>query len=288
MKLFYHSWHSGNSGHSLEQGKDSTSLTPNFPKLVLLHGLGGTGNLWRPIAAGLENQMAVLAPDQRGHGKSRVPQSHAGDVYYTPEAFGQDLIDTLSAIDFHPTWGVGHSMGVRSLTAAAHLRPEYFQGLILVDLGLSGLAGGGLGVNLSQFLKLLPPQFASREKARAFMTAHCPDPSIGQYLLAVATKHADGSVEFPFDHEALLQTLDSARNFNIRDWILDLGRGGMPIRLLRGQKSLVWRKEEFDHEREAFRNIPNVEFHEIPNAGHGLPFEQRALFVEFVRKNVLG
>src|SRR5687768_17719997 len=44
------------------------------PKILLLHGMGGTGALWRPLAAALEDHFEILAPDQRGHGGSQLPQ----------------------------------------------------------------------------------------------------------------------------------------------------------------------------------------------------------------------
>ena len=106
-------------------------------KILLLHGMGGTGALWRPIAATLENDFDILAPDQRGHGGSIVPtvpgaRSKPG---YSPLDYGRDVIETMESLAFHPAWVVGHSMGVRSACGAAFLKPEWVRGLVLVDLG---------------------------------------------------------------------------------------------------------------------------------------------------------
>lgn len=268
----------------------STSNQPLYtlPKLVLLHGMGGTGNLWRPIAAALEEEWAVLSPDQRGHGKSQIPQIPGSrkETTYTPLDYGRDILDTLESLQFHPTWILGHSMGVRSAVAAAHLRPEWIQGLILIDLGFSGVAGGGLGENLARFLKLLPSEFATREEARTFMSTHCPDPSIAQYLMAVSVKDPQGRITFPFDHAALIQTIYAARDVSVRKWVEELGAQGKSILVLRGAQSLVWSHEEFEKERKHFTNLPSVEFHEIENAGHGLPFEQRPTLIKMIRERV--
>src|SRR5687768_16110494 len=94
-------------------------------KIVLLHGMGGTGSLWRPLAAGLEHDFSVLAPDQRGHGGSRIP----GPASYDPKSFGGDVVETMQARHFHPAYVVGHSMGVRTAAATAHLAPERVKGL---------------------------------------------------------------------------------------------------------------------------------------------------------------
>ncbi len=271
MELYYHNW--------------NKSENPNREKLVFLHGLGGTGGLWRPIAAQLENEINLLALDQRGHGKSRGPENSAHFISdYSPSSYGQDVIDTLHSLNFHPAWLVGHSMGVRTAVAAAHLKPEWIQGLILIDLGFSGIAGGGLGENLSRFLKLLPPQFDNRGEARKFMDTHCPDASMAQYLMAVSVLDAQGQVTFPFDHSALIQTIQSARGTSIREWVQELSVQGIPALILRGERSSVWSHEEFENERQGFTSFPNVIFKEVPNAGHGLPFEQRAVFVSLVRE----
>jgi esterase len=259
----------------------------NLKKIVLLHGMGGTGKLWRPIAAGLEDEMAVLALDQRGHGGSQVvdPLQKSEGVDYTPLAYGQDVLDTLARIGFHPTWVLGHSMGVRTAVAAAYLRPDWFQGLILVDLGFSGAAGGGLGEDLAGFLAVLPTQFESRAAAREFMKIHCPDPSIAQYLMAVSEQSpSDGSITFPFDHQALIQTIHSAKESTLRGWLQDLAERQLPILVLRGARSLVWSQNEFEQERQHFQGLATIEFKEIPGAGHGLPFEQRQTMIQLIRE----
>lgn len=273
MKLAYHLW------------RPSQPDPRSANKIVLLHGMGGTGALWRPLAAALETDFEVLAPDQRGHGGSRL-SAGAGTrnpLTYTPLDYGRDLVETLEDLGFHPAWVLGHSMGVRSACALAHLRPEFVRGLMLVDLGFAGVAGGGLGEDLARFVTRLPERFGSRQAAREFMAAQCPDPSIGQYLMAVSAPTPEGGVSFPFDHSALIQTIHAARDISIRGWVEEFGRQGMPVRVLRGSESRVWSHQEFEGEKARFRAFPSIRFEEIPGAGHGLPFEQRARLVNEIR-----
>ncbi|MDR3606491.1 MAG: alpha/beta hydrolase [Oligoflexia bacterium] len=263
---------------------------PISERLIFLHGMGGTGSLWRPLAASLEDRYGILAPDQRGHGGSLVPTVSGGRnlPHYGPLDYGRDVIDTMEKTGFHPAWLIGHSMGVRSACAAAHLKPDWVRGLILIDLGFSGAAGGGLGDNLATFMRILPTEFASRAEARTFMEAHCPDPAIAQYLMAVSTPIEGGRIHFPFDHAALIETIRAAKNSSVREWIEELLKHDMPILILRGARSLVWSHEEFEAERDRFDRFPTIEFKEIEGAGHGLPFEQRPLFLktleEFIRR----
>lgn len=263
------------------------SLPSPKARLVFLHGMGGTGALWRPLAATLENEYEIIAPDQRGHGKSQIPTQAGGreTPLYTPLHYGKDVIETLEAANFHPAWLIGHSMGVRTACAAAHLRPDWVKGLILIDLGLSGAAGGGLGDNLGNFLKILPMEFNSRAEARAFMEQNCPDPSIAQYLMAVSVRSpspdAPERLTFPFDRAALIQTIHAARNSSVRTWVEEVSSRDMPVLILRGAQSLVWSKEDYEKEKAHFADAPSVHFEEMEGAGHGLPFEKR---IEFVRR----
>jgi pimeloyl-ACP methyl ester carboxylesterase len=230
----------------------------------------------------LEDRYEILAPDQRGHGQSQITTA-SGDrnaPRYTPLDYGRDIVETLEKASFHPTWLIGHSMGVRSACAAAHLKPDWIQGLVLIDLGFSGVAGGGLGEDLGSFIKILPQEFASREEARAFMSSQCPDPAIAQYLMAVSVTTADKRITFPFDHAALIETIRAARDSSVREWVEDLLERKTPILILRGERSLVWSHEEFEAEKERFARFTTIEFKEIAGAGHGLPFEQRTLFVK--------
>lgn len=269
MKLAYQLW---------------KSETGSSKKILFLHGMGGVGKLWRPLAASLEEECEVLAPDQRGHGQSQVLPQDQGSASYAPLDYGKDVIELLQTLNFHSLWIVGHSMGVRTACAIAHLRPDWVRGLVLIDLGLSGVAGGGLGESLAQFLKILPMEFENRVEARAFMNAQCPDPSIGQYLQAVSFYKPDGKLAFPFDKSALIQTIDAARDFSLRNWVKELAGNGMPILILRGEKSLVWSREEFEMERQIFSKFPSIVFEEFPGTGHGLPFEKRPEFVARLRE----
>jgi pimeloyl-ACP methyl ester carboxylesterase len=270
--------------HSFRYPREPAGIRPET-KLLFLHGMGGNGSLWRPIGAELENDADLLCPDQRGHGQSLVPGiSSVAD--YTPLKYGEDLRDTCAALDFSPAWVIGHSMGVRSACGYAKLSPDLILGLILVDLGFSGVAGGGVGEALSTFLNDLPPSFASRTEARAFLDGRCPDPSIALYLLAVSkTNLKTGELTFPFDQSALLKTVDASRTTEAGPWMEEFARTtGRPVYILRGTESRVYKAAEFAKDKERYEELPNVHFLEMAGAGHGLPFEKRKDFVRLVRE----
>lgn len=244
-------------------------------RFVFLHGMGGRGSLWRPIAARLEDEYEVIAFDQRGHGESRG----VSERDFSPLAYGNDVVETMRAQNWDQAWFVGHSMGVRTACAVAHLEPSLVRGLVLIDLGLYGNAGGGLGDRLRQCLAALPSEFSSREAAKTWLAANCPDASIAQYLIAVSEQKG-GKTVFPFDREALIETIDAVKDFDLRDWIEEFGRRNLPVLFLRGERSSVWSLEEFEAEKDRFSAYPSLVFEQIAGTGHGLPFEKRQEFLD--------
>jgi pimeloyl-ACP methyl ester carboxylesterase len=74
------------------------------PQLLLIHGLGGTGDVWRGWRPLLEERWpgAWLAPDLPGHGRSAPLPA------YTFDALAAALVD---AVGDHQTVVFGHSLG---------------------------------------------------------------------------------------------------------------------------------------------------------------------------------
>lgn len=262
--------------------------------LIFLHGMGGTGQIWRPIAATLEDDFLCIAPDQRGHGQSRpVPALESGKFH--AEDYARDLVAMLEKLiaehSLSRLFIIGHSMGVRSGLATANailnsnstLR-SLFKGFISVDIGLQSKWGGGIGEPLANFIRALPVAFPDRTTMRDYLFKHCPDPAIAQYLSAVARKTSDDpeAWQFPFDHEALVQTILQADEAPIEKWVLDICNAGIPVLALRGENSKVWLKKDYEHSRATLVN-PMLTFEEWENCGHGLPFEQRPRFIEKIK-----
>ena len=294
MKLHYFEW----------SPKD---FAPNGPRavqpLVFLHGMGGTGQIWRPIGAALEDEYRCIALDQRGHGLSR-PIPEADPTYHALD-YARDVVETLATLNIDSFYLIGHSMGVRTALAVAHLIPEKVKGLVAVDIGISSEWGGGIGLPLAKFLGELPETFPDRESLKEYVTRECPDPAIAQYLIAVSkkvsdpsesnaeelgTKNSAGSANevwiFPFDHQALVKTIYQANDAPLGDWVMEAAEAGVRMAFLRGEKSKVWLKEDYEAQRAQYQH-PLLCFEEWENCGHGLPFEQRARFIQFIRDFVV-
>lgn len=278
-------------------------------RFLFLHGMGGTGALWRPVAAQLEDQWICTAPDQRGHGRSRpVPEAEAKS--FLALDYAQDVFETFftESSGSPKTWIVGHSMGARTTLALLHLIAQHhpawiskIAGAICVDIGLQGAWGGGMGRPLADFLERLPESFSNRADLKSYLNQNCPDPSIAQYLSAVA-KNSGGpqgpeNWGFPFDHQAIIETIHQANSSarealaqdsraqglsRLADWALQAVDAGIPVTFLRGQTSRVWSSVDFQKQKSQLES-PLFQFQEWENCGHGLPFEQRVRFVSFLQ-----
>jgi esterase len=261
-------------------------MANSTPPLVFLHGLGGTGQIWRPITAQLEDHYYCLAPDQRGHGGSRpVPSTEAHSFHALD--YAKDVSAFLAEKSIERYYLIGHSMGVRTALALAQLEPQKVAGLIAVDIGITSAWGGGIGLPLAQFIQNLPERFHTRAGLRDYVTKYCPDPSIGQYLAAVSKQESKDpeSWGFPFDHQSLVDTIQSANEAPIPDWLRAILAAKIPTLFLRGENSKVWLKADYEAQRAQF-NDPSLTFEEWENCGHGLPFEQRVRFVERLKSFV--
>lgn len=101
---------------------------PALPKLLIAHGLFGSGRNWGVIAKRLSDQFHVICPDMRNHGASPWHDTHS---YF-------DMADDLAALLDGPTFVVGHSMGGKAAMVMALQRPELVKRLIVADIAPVG------------------------------------------------------------------------------------------------------------------------------------------------------
>ncbi|RAP58203.1 alpha/beta hydrolase [Oleiagrimonas sp. MCCC 1A03011] len=98
------------------------------PPLVLLHGLIGSGACWMPVARALESAYDVVMPDARGHGGSSAP-----DHGYGYEDHARDVMGFIQALELASPVLVGHSMGGMTAALVASRASALLRGVVLVD-----------------------------------------------------------------------------------------------------------------------------------------------------------
>ena len=101
--------------------------SPAAPAMVLLHGVTANGGTWAEFAAGFADRWHVIAPDQRGHGRS--PHADA----YSFDLFAEDLHGLLDRYDIGQAVLVGHSMGGVVAYRYAERHPDRVAAMVLEE-----------------------------------------------------------------------------------------------------------------------------------------------------------
>ena len=104
------------------------------PAVVLLHGYGGTGDMWAPLAIDLARDHTVIVPDLRGMGLSAKPA--AG---YDKKTQGRDISGVLDALRIGSTDLVTHDIGNMVGYAFAAQSPGRVTRFVLMDAPLPGV-----------------------------------------------------------------------------------------------------------------------------------------------------
>ena len=108
--------------------------------ILLLHGMAGSSQTWRPVIRPLSRKYRVVAPDLPGHGSSTKPRSD-----YSLGAFAALLRDLCDELGITRATVVGHSLGGGIAMQFSYQHPDYCQRLILID---SGGLGPDVGLTL--------------------------------------------------------------------------------------------------------------------------------------------
>jgi len=97
---------------------------PSRPKLLIAHGLFGSGRNWGVIAKRLSDQYFVVCPDMRNHGSS---------PWFDTQSYF-DMADDLAELLDQPAFVVGHSMGGKAAMVLALNYPHLIKKLVVADI----------------------------------------------------------------------------------------------------------------------------------------------------------
>lgn len=96
--------------------------------LLLLHGLGSSGEDWEHQVAAFSGSYDLIVPDFRGHGRSSKPSGP-----YSIEQFGSDMVALIEKLETGPLLIVGISLGGMVAFQIAAGRPDLVEKLIVVN-----------------------------------------------------------------------------------------------------------------------------------------------------------
>ncbi|MCL6632286.1 MAG: alpha/beta hydrolase [Alicyclobacillus herbarius] len=95
--------------------------------VILIHGLGGTSNIWYPLIRSLSRSYQTVSYDLRGSGRSGV-----GEGAYSIEGWADDLTALMDTLGIHTAHFVAHSMGTVIAQALAVRHPARCKSLTLL------------------------------------------------------------------------------------------------------------------------------------------------------------
>ena len=104
------------------------------PAVVLLHGFGGTGDMWGCLADALVADHTVIVPDLRGLGLSSTP-----DGGYDKKTQALDIAGVLDALGVRKADFVTHDIGVMVGFAFAAAFPDRMSSWTPIDAPLPGV-----------------------------------------------------------------------------------------------------------------------------------------------------
>ncbi len=99
------------------------------PAVLLLHGVGGNHTVWNDMVSGLSKEFLVLAPDLRGHGRTRAPP----DSRFTFAEMMGDILRLLDDQGVRSAHLVGLSAGALLALRTALDRPDRVRSLTMVS-----------------------------------------------------------------------------------------------------------------------------------------------------------
>lgn len=99
--------------------------------IVFLHAVGGDHSSWTPQIEALSKIYTCIAPDFRGHSRSKLPKTMSAAQEATIHRFAQDTIALIEKSEFTRAHLVGLSMGGVVALEVYRLRPDLVQSLAL-------------------------------------------------------------------------------------------------------------------------------------------------------------
>ncbi|RMD47971.1 MAG: alpha/beta hydrolase [Alphaproteobacteria bacterium] len=129
---------------------------PDAPPLLMLHGFPEYSGAWAEVAAELAGRFHVVAPDQRGYGRSWAPPEVEAYVLSELVADMAALIDRLGG----RVCVVGHDWGAAVAYGLAMFTPERVARLVILN-GVHpvpfqrALLAGGAQTEASQYIRRL-------------------------------------------------------------------------------------------------------------------------------------
>lgn len=230
--------------------------------VVFVHGWCMSSAVWKYQFDGLADSKRLLAPDLRGHGRSRGISGHLNF-----DSFAKDLVDLFEVLDLSKAVLVGWSMGAQiALRSCAELSGR-LAGMVLVSAtprftasddfphGLAGNEASGMRLKVQRNTQRALDGFYTRLFAEGELEDHSSASEIRQLL---------STIPLP-DTAAVLDALDALARTDMRNLLATIT---IPTLIMNGAQDRICLPQASSYLKE---HIPDAEQIVFPRCGHA-PF----------------
>lgn len=246
--------------------------------VVLIGGVSSTAEVWEHQTRALAAQHRVLCPDNRGSGRTRVPED---DGVRTMERFAGDVLALLDGLELERVHLVGASMGGMIVQQFAVEHPGRLRSLVVA----CSHPGGALAVAPSPeaVAKLVQGQMegASPEAERAGLEVVFHPDSLVQRP-GLVEWYSAGKKRLPHTPQELQRRTEAVGGFDVSERLRELR---VPTLVLTGSDDRIVPPE---NSRRIAAAIPGAELVVVEGTGHAFFIEKaedanRALLAFFAR-----
>jgi pimeloyl-ACP methyl ester carboxylesterase len=182
--------------------------SPSGIPVVALHGLASSSRWYDLVAPLLADTHRIVAPDQRGHGRSEHPSTG-----YDWQSLAADVVGLMEAVGLDRPAVLGHSWGGYVALALAAKFPRSVSRVVLVDGGFMDWTRWP-GAHREWFDNLLQPRRVTgdREEYLASQRAHLADSwsqELEPIVMSMVHTGEDGQVRDILDPANHAQVLDA-------------------------------------------------------------------------------
>ncbi len=179
------------------------------PPVIALHGLASSAHWYDTIAPLLRERYRIIAPDQRGHGKTT--QARSG---YDWQSLACDVVGLMDGLGISRAAVLGHSWGGNVAINVAARFPERVASLVLIDGGTFDPKARGL-TTWEAFSQRLAPrdvsgtrqQFLDRMRGQLWM---CWSDEIERIVQTMVYQDGNGQTHdilHPDNHAQVLRAM---------------------------------------------------------------------------------
>jgi len=157
--------------------------------MLFVHGFGCDQHMWRYVAPAFASDHRIVTLDLVGAGGSD-PAAWDPDRYVSLEAYAEDILAVVHALDLHDVVLVGHSVSAMSGLIATVAEPERFARLVLIGpspryVDEGDYRGGFSDTDIAELLRSLESNYLGWSASMApVIMANPEQPALGEELTA--------------------------------------------------------------------------------------------------------